>query len=116
MSKLKVHVWGKHGCAKCKALLDRLNRMDTEGELDIEYHDILTVQGLAEFCRHGDINGNNIPAFTVEGDFTPLGAEGWPFPGSKPLYDEYGVCTDYETGGVMRPEMIKTVIENALEK
>ena len=38
MNRLKVHVWGKHGCAKCKALLDRLSRMDTEGELDIEYH------------------------------------------------------------------------------
>ena len=112
--KPRIHVWGKHGCAKCKALLDRLNRMNTEG-LEIEYHDILTVEGLAEFCRHGSINGNEIPAFTVDCGLDPMNPEGWPYPGSKPLWGEYGVCTDYDSGGVMRPEMIAFVIGKALD-
>ena len=116
MSKLKVHVWGKHGCAKCKALLDRINRMNTENLVEVVYHDILTVPGLAEFCLHGSINGNNIPAFTIEGDFLPIDPEGWPFEGSKPLRGEFGVCTDYDTGGVMRPEMISFVIDSALTR
>ena len=111
---VKIHVWGKHGCAKCEALRKRLSRMKDEGaSIDIEYHDVLTVEGLAAFCRHGSINGNNIPAFTVEGGLDPIPREEWPFQGSLPLYGEFGVCTDYDTGGVMRPDMLAWVLERA---
>lgn len=107
----RVHVWGKHGCAKCEALMKRLARMKDDGaDIEVVYHDVKTVEGLAEFCRHGSINGNNIPAFTVEGGMDPLPRDGWPFKGSLPLYGEFGVCTDYDTGGVMRPEMLAWVL------
>ena len=114
MSKPRVHVWGKHGCAKCKALMGRLERLNKEGlGVDVVYHDILTVEGLAEFCRHGSINGNNIPAMTVEGADPLENPECWPWRGSKPLYGECGVCTDYDNGGVMLPEMLVWVIDQA---
>lgn len=112
---IKVHVWGKQGCTKCEMLLKRLKQLNEDGMgLDIEYHDVKTVKGLAEFCRHGSINGNNIPAMTVEGDLEPIDPKGWPWKGSLPLYGEFGVCTDYDTGGVMRPDMLVWVFDRAV--
>ena len=108
----KVHLWGKAGCAKCAALHGRLDRLN-DGTFEVIYHDTMTIEGKAEFSRHGSINGNCIPAVTVETEKEPISRKGWAWPGSLPLYGEYGLCTDYDNGGVVRPEAITWLISNA---
>jgi hypothetical protein len=110
-----VHLWGKQGCAKCKALHNRLEKIKQTRDFTLVYHDIKTIEGLVAFCKHGSINGNTIPAVTIEGNLEPLSRENWNFPGSLPLYGEMGICTDYDNGGVVRPEAIEYLLTKAEE-
>lgn len=112
---MRVHLWGKEGCSKCAALHRRLENVQKLKPFELIYHDIKTVEGLVAFCRHGSINGNNIPAVTVEGDLPPLERKGFEGTGCLPLYGEYGICTDYDHGGVIKPETVQWFIYKAAE-
>jgi len=49
---MTFEVYGKTGCAKCKSARDKLSHLiakaDRTGEVDLAYHDVDTVDGMAE--------------------------------------------------------------------
>lgn len=116
-----VHVFGKTGCAKCAVLQKRLDSIlgdpKYQGKFVKEYDNVLTEEGLVKFCRVQCVNPNKIPAMVIgfedgsymEGDLktkTPY------------TYRYLGIQTDYsDVGkGVLTPEQIREILDEALEK
>jgi hypothetical protein len=124
----KIKVFGKPGCAKCKTLNQRLDKLLTEekwGHFEKQYCDVETVDGLVEFASSECINPQRIPAMLVtrrEGDtYQPIPVnEPKQAPdaicGKSKLYQYVGLQTDYTPAGkgIISPKMIKAVLEEAL--
>lgn len=122
----KIKVFGKEGCAKCKMLNQRLDKLLEEKEwsdFEKEYCDVETVDGLVAFASAECINPQRIPAMLVTrrqevtGRYEPVPARD-PKPrceicGKSKLYQYVGLQTDYsdEGKGIISPKMITAVLE-----
>ncbi len=122
----KIVVFGKEGCQKCHTLNQRIDKMLTRDEwkdFSKAYVDVLTEQGLIEFCNTECINPQRIPAMTVQRLNKETNTyEYIPNPhhnsvdeacGSFKLYTYLGVQTDYTTTGTITPKMIKSILTSA---
>jgi hypothetical protein len=126
----KIKVFGKPGCAKCKALNQRLDKLLAEEEwsdFEKEYCDVETVEGLVAFASAECINPQRIPAMLVTrrqeetGRYIPVPSRD-PKPhceicGKSRLYQYVGLQTDYtdEGKGIISPKMISAVLEEVRE-
>lgn len=129
MSKnYKIKVFGKPGCAKCKTLNQRLDKLLADKEwsdFEKEYCDVETVDGLVQFASAECINPQRIPAMLVTRKEEKTGSY-MPVPVAEPkaqdetcgksrLYQYVGLQTDYtDTGkGIISPKMITAILEEA---
>ena len=122
-----IHVFGKEGCTKCAAMKRRVLKLMEKPEFAkcrMEYHDVLTEDGLVAFCKAMCLNPNRIPALLVSDDDgryvvrrgtwldTPdaMRPERYKF-ATGATYPLLGVQTDYdEGGGLVRPETIERLM------
>jgi hypothetical protein len=127
--KMKIRVFGKTGCVKCKVLQSRLDELLARDEwrsvYDKEYCDVETPDGIVSFCKSECVNPQRIPAFVVLGwneetqayEPLPNPEPGAPDPVCKQsrLYQFMGIQTDYsEAGkGVITKPMIESVLAQA---
>lgn len=129
--KYRVVVFGKDGCDKCKSLnrrLDDLLQHDEWAGFEKKYVDVMTQDGLVEFCQAECVNPQRIPAFVVTrqdeetGEHRPVPnpAPGRhdPLCGASRLYQHLGLQTDYsEAGrGLITPQMIQSVLDEVRGK
>lgn len=66
---LTIHIFGKsEGCAKCAALKRKVFSAIKEdkyrGKFTVAFHDVLTEEGLVDFCR-SNINPNCMPGLVI---------------------------------------------------
>jgi hypothetical protein len=132
MSKTyRIKVFGKEGCAKCKMLNQRLDKLLEEpawADFEKEYCDVETVEGLIAFASAECINPQRIPALLVTrrqpetGRYLPVATRN-PQPrdklcGKSKLYQYLGLQTDYsdEGKGTLTPKMITAVLEEARQE
>jgi len=124
----KIQVFGKEGCAKCKTLNQRLDKLLDEkkwSDFEKEYCDVETVDGLVAFATAECINPQRIPAMLVTHRqeeterYVPVPTE-TPQPcdkvcGKSKLYQYIGLQTDYseEGKGIISPKMITAVLDEA---
>ncbi len=123
---LRIVIFGKQGCEKCKMLQQRVDKLLAGGEWSDfvkVYADVETEEGLVAFCRTECVNPNRIPALVVHeydevaGIWRPMprtapGAED-PICGASRLHTYIGLQTDYSGSGVLSPKMIAAVLEEA---
>jgi hypothetical protein len=126
--RFKVIVFGKEGCPKCHVLnqrIDKLLKKDSYQDFEKEYVDILTEDGLIEFCSAECINPQRIPAMAVKifdpkqkyyrYIANPLPGTNDAVCGNSRLYTLLGVQTDYTSSGIITADMIKHILEGARE-
>ncbi len=127
--QLTVNVFGKPGCAKCAMLNQRLDKLLTEPRYAVfkkEYHNVLSEDGLLDFCKAECLNPSRIPAMVIsrtdaqgKRHYLANPTPDTPDPVCKhsKLYNFLGVQTDYseEGKGVITPKMIQSVLDEALE-
>ncbi len=129
MSKpLRIQVFGRLDCDKCKALNQRLDKLLAEPQwqdFEKQYFDLLTVEGLVAFSEAECIDPHRIPALLVTrlnaetGAYEPVrnprGGAADEVCGPSRLYAWCGLQTDYsETGrGVISPRMLTAVLSEA---
>lgn len=124
----RIQVFGKPGCAKCKTLNQRLEKMLEKQEwsdFEKQYLDVETADGLVAFASAECINPQRIPAMLITrlcqetGRYIPVSVrEPKMFDetcGKSKLYQYAGLQTDYsESGkGIISPNMIAAVLEEA---
>ncbi len=122
----EIVVFGKEGCQKCHALnqrIDKLLKKEEFASFTKTYVDVLTEEGLIEFCNTECINPQRIPAMTVRKYSSETGLYEYienPQPGredavcgSFKLYTYLGVQTDYSSTGTITPKMVKSILESA---
>lgn len=124
----KIKVFGKPGCAKCKTLNQRLDKLLADekwADFEKEYCDVETVEGLVSFATAECINPQRIPAMLVTrkdeatGSYAPvLTREPKPVDkvcGKSKLYQYVGLQTDYTPAGkgIISPKMITAVLKEA---
>lgn len=125
-----VNVFGKPGCAKCAMLNRRLDKMLAEESkyacFRKDYHNVLEEDGLVEFCKSECLNPSRIPAMVIS-TVDENGKNHYmanPKPGEideickhSRIYQFLGIQTDYsdEGKGIITPEMIRTILDEALE-
>ena len=123
---LVAHVFGKHGCAKCAVLRRRLDRALQDPRyagVSVEYHDVLTLDGIVAFCKADTLNPNRIPALLMarDGRYVQSDAQFAP-PEDLSVYapsctfQHVGVQTDYDgpSRGVITEDMIRRTLDRAL--
>ncbi len=127
--KFKIQVFGKPGCAKCKMLNQRLDKILADKEwsdFEKEYCDVETVDGLVAFASAECINPQRIPALIVnklqeENErYNPVPVrdpqqEPDKVCGKAKLYQFVGLQTDYTDAGkgIISPKMITAVLQEA---
>ncbi len=124
----KIKVFGKTGCAKCKTLNQRLDKILAKEEwadLEKEYLDVETVDGLVAFASAECIHPGRIPAMLVTrkdettGRYTPVPTreprQTDTVCGKSKLYQYVGLQTDYTPAGkgIISPKMITAVLTEA---
>jgi hypothetical protein len=127
--KMKIVVFGKTGCVKCKVLQSRLDELLERDEWKSlyvkEYCDVETLDGIVSFCKSECVNPQRIPAFLVMA-WNPDTQAYEPMPNPAPgredsvckqsrLYQFVGIQTDYsDVGkGLITKPMIETVLGEA---
>lgn len=123
-----IHVFGKEGCTKCAAMKRRVAQRLEKPEFAhcrMEYHDVLTEEGLLVFCKAMCLNPNRIPALLISDDNgkyirrkgtwsdkpDSVHPERYKF-AMGATYPYLGIQTDYdEGGGLVRPEAIERLME-----
>lgn len=127
-SEYQIVIFGKEGCQKCHALNQRVDKMlkkEKYAQFSKKYIDVMTEEGLVEFCNAECINPQRIPALTVRRyDETqktyqyitnPKAGKEDPVCGSFALHTYLGIQTDYSSNGVITPKMIDSVLQSARE-
>ena len=125
----KIRVFGKPGCAKCKTLNQRLDKILADEKwagFEKEYCDVETVDGLVAFASAECINPQRIPAMLITkkqeetGTYHPvLTRDPQQTPdnvcGKSKLYQFVGLQTDYTPAGkgIISPKMITAVLREA---
>ena len=121
---LTIHIFGKSdGCTKCAALKRKVaSVMEGEkyrGRFVVSFHDVLTEEGLVDFCR-SNINPNSLPGLVIgigelflESVCTP---EEWLERGNL-LRPWLGLFTDYgeRHRGVITTEEIRWLLDTAID-
>jgi hypothetical protein len=127
--KMKIRVFGKTGCVKCKVLQSRLDELLARDEWQSlyvkEYCDVETLDGIVSFCKSECVNPQRIPAFVIMNwnaatqSYEPVanpkpGAEDPVCKGTR-LYQFMGIQTDYTDAGkgVITKPMIESVLAQA---
>ena len=119
-----AHVFGKEGCSKCAALKRRVEQLTGTAEyagVKMVYHDVMTLDGIVEFCKADCLNPNRIPALLMSDDEGNYCRSGRRLSSTKAedfadsvTYQWVGVQTDYDHGGgVITPVMVRDVFEKA---
>ena len=121
---LTIHIFGKsEGCTKCAALKRKVaSVMDEEkyrGRFVVSFHDVLTLDGLLEFCR-SNISPNSLPGLLI--GIGPLflksscTAEEWLERGNL-LRPWLGLLTDYgeRHKGVITTDEIRWLMDTAID-
>jgi hypothetical protein len=124
----KIKVFGKPGCAKCKTLNQRLDKLLATkkwADFEKEYCDVETVEGLVAFASAECINPQRIPAMLITrreeqtGQYAPVATrepkQTDKVCGKSKLYQYVGLQTDYTPAGkgLISPKMITAVLEEA---
>lgn len=119
-----ANVFGKEGCSKCALLKRRLAALLERPEysgIEMRYHDVLTLDGVVDFCKADCLNPNRIPALLMSvvddgGHERYLSA-----PPCDADFAESATCghvgtqTDYDNGGgVIPPPVIQGILDKAL--
>ena len=120
---LTVHIFGKSvGCTKCAALKRKVASLMEEekyrGKFEVSFHDVLTLEGLLEFCR-SNISPNSMPGLLI--GIGPLflksscTAEEWLERGNL-LRPWLGLLTDYgdRHKGVITTDEIRWLMDTAI--
>ena len=121
---LTIHIFGKsEGCTKCAALKRKVASVigedDYRGKFAVTFHDVLTEEGLVDFCR-SNINPNCIPGMVIGiGEIfleSVCTSEAWIERGNlrKPCL---GIFTDYSERhrGVITTEEIRGLLDTAID-
>lgn len=127
---LVAHVFGKEGCSKCAALKRRLERLLAKPEysmIKMEYHDVMTLDGIVDFCKAECLNPNRIPALLMEsdGEYVELPKKLWddldrndgPEHGRfspDATYPYVGTQTNYDGNGVITEQTIQGILDTAI--
>lgn len=122
---LTIHIFGKsEGCAKCAALKRKVTSVigedDYRGKFAVVFHDVLTEEGLVDFCR-SNINPNCIPGMVIGiGELfleSVCTSEEWLTRGNV-LKPWLGLFTDYgeRHRGVITTDEIHEILSLALKK
>lgn len=126
-SQYIVNVFGKEGCAKCAMLNRRIDKLlgdEKYAAFRKRYNDVLTEDGMVRFCLAQCLNPSRIPAMVISKvdadgsehylDNADHGTGG--VYGKSKLFQYLGVQTDYsdEGKGVITPEMVQAVLDEAL--
>jgi hypothetical protein len=126
---ITAHVFGKEGCSKCAALKRRLERLLAKPEysmIKMEYHDVLTLDGIVDFCKTGCLNPNRIPALLLadNGKYIEMPGCMWDEveKGSGLMnsrfdpsvtYPYVGVQTNYDSTGVITESVVQDLLDIA---
>ena len=122
---LTVHIFGKsEGCTKCAALRRKVASVigedDYRGKFAVVFHDVLTEEGLVDFCR-SNINPNSLPGMVIGiGELfleSVCTSEEWLSRGNL-LKPWLGLFTDYSERhrGVITSEEICEILSLALKQ
>ena len=122
---LTIHIFGKsHGCSKCDALKRKVASVigedDYRRKFAMVFHDVLTEEGLVDFCR-SNINPNSLPGLVIGiGELfleSVCTSEEWIERGNL-LKPWLGLFTDYgeRHKGVITTEEIREILSLALKK
>ena len=125
MAMLTIHIFGKsEGCTKCAALKRKVTSVigedDYRGKFAVVFHDVLTEEGLVDFCR-SNINPNCIPGLVIGiGELfleSVCTSEEWLTRGNV-LKPWLGLFTDYgeHHRGVITTEEIREILSMALKQ
>lgn len=122
---MTVHIFGKSdGCSKCAALKHKtslvINEEPFRGQFEVQFHDLLTEDGVSEFCRT-NINPNCVPGLVI--GVGPLflksvcSSEEWLERGNL-LRPWLGIFTDYgeRNRGVIMAKQIREILAEALRQ
>ncbi len=123
-----IRIFGKEGCGKCRVLNQRVEKLlaaNTFPNIEKEYCDLGTSEGLIEFCRAECLNPQRLPALMVLRNDVKNGPTPVPNPepgreddicGDSMLYQYMGLQTDYsEKGkGLITPGMLKHIIAQSI--
>ena len=121
---LAIHIFGKsEGCTKCAALKRKVTSVIGEekylGKFVVSFHDVLTEEGLVDFCR-SNINPNCIPGLVIGiGELfleSVCTSEEWLTRGNV-LKPWLGLFTDYgeRHRGVITTEEIRGLLDTAID-
>ena len=121
---LTIHIFGKsEGCTKCAALKRKVASVMEEekyrGRFVVSFHDVLTEEGLVDFCR-SNINPNCIPGLVIGiGEIfleSVCTSEEWLERGNL-LKPWLGIFTDYSERhrGVITTEEIRGLLDTAID-
>ena len=122
---LTIHIFGKsEGCAKCAALKRKVTSVigedDYRGKFAVVFHDVLTEEGLVDFCR-SNINPNSLPGLVIGiGELfleSVCTSEQWMERGNL-LRPWLGLFTDYgeRHKGVITSDEIREILSLALKQ
>ena len=120
---LTIHIFGKSdGCTKCAALKRKVASVMEEekyrGRFVVSFHDVLTEEGLVDFCR-SNINPNSLPGLVIGiGELfleSVCTSEEWLERGNL-LRPWLGLFTDYgeRHRGVITTEEIRGLLDTAI--
>ena len=121
---LTIHIFGKSdGCTKCAALKRKVASVMEEekyrGRFVVSFHDVLTEEGLVDFCR-SNINPNSLPGLVIGiGELfleSVCTSEEWIERGNL-LKPWLGIFTDYSERhrGVITTEEIRGLLDTAID-
>ena len=121
---LTIHIFGKsEGCTKCAALKRKVASVMEEekyrGRFVVSFHDVLTEEGLVDFCR-SNINPNSLPGLVIGiGELfleSVCTSEQWLERGNL-LRPWLGLFTDYgeRHRGVITTEEIRGLLDTAID-
>ena len=113
---MKIVVFGKKSCQKCAILKTRLAKILEEGvykNFEIISYDLTDEESIVRFCDLECLNFSRIPAFYIEDKGKALQPKEF---NTYSLPIILGLQTDYERGGTMTPDMLKQVLDEALNQ
>ena len=122
---LTIHIFGKsEGCTKCVALKRKVASVigedDYREKFAVVFHDVLTEEGLVDFCR-SNINPNSLPGLVIGiGELfleSVCTSEEWLTSGNL-LRPWLGLFTDYgeQHRGVITTDEIREILSLALKQ
>lgn len=126
-AKIVAHVFGKAGCDKCTMLKRRVGKLLEKpeyGAIEMRYEDLLSEDGLVQFCLAQCLNPSRVPALVMSRQRADGSNEWLPNPrpgqdeevfGKAKLHQYLGLQTDYgdQGRGIISPAMIETLFVQA---